>query len=86
MLAKLQDGFEVEVRNDILDDWDFLETLNEIDEGQGGKIVHVAKMMLGEEGVGKLKEHCKEDGRVPVEKMVSALTELLESLGEAKNS
>lgn len=86
MLAKLQDGFEVEVKNDILDDWDFLEMLNEIDEGQGGKIVRVAKMMLGEEGVGKLKEHCKTDGKVPVEKMVSALTELLESLGEAKNS
>ena len=86
MLTKLQDGFEIEVKDGILDDWDFLEMLNEIDEGQGGKIVTVAKMMLGEDGVGKLKEHCKTDGKVPVEKMVTALTQLFESLGEAKNS
>lgn len=87
MLAKLKDGFEVTVKNEILDDWEFLELLNEIDEGNGSKIVNVARAMLGEEEVGKLKEHFKEKtGKVTVNEMVEAITELLESIGEAKNS
>lgn len=87
MLAKLQDGFEVTVKDEILDDWEFLELLNEIDEGNGSKIVNVARMMLGEEEVGKLKEHFKEKtGKVTVNEMVEAISELLESIGETKNS
>ena len=86
MKAVLKDGFEVEVREECLDDWDFLELLNEIDEGNGGKIVKVAKVMLGEEGTNSLKEHVKGTaGKASVDAMVGALSELLESLSELKN-
>lgn len=87
MLAKLQDGFEVAVKDEILDDWEFLELLNEIDEGNGSKIVNVARAMLGNDEAEKLKSHFKEKtGKVTVNEMVQAITEILESIGEAKNS
>lgn len=87
MLAKLSDGFEIEIDENCLDDWEMLDALNEIDKGSSGKIVDVAKMMLGEDGVGKLKEHFRsEGGKVSVTVMVSAITELMESVSTLKNS
>lgn len=87
MKAKLSDGFEVELKDDYIDDWEFFELLEEIDEGNSGLIVKVAKMMLGKEGVEALKQHLKEThGKASVSQMVSALTELMESVNSLKNS
>ncbi len=85
MLATLKDGFEVIVRDDCADDWEFLETLNAIDEGDSGKIVTVAKRLMDPEELSKLKEHCREDGKVTISRMADAIRELLESLGDSKN-
>lgn len=86
MLAKLNDGFEIEIRDDCLDDWDFLELLDDVDNGNGGAIVRVARMLLGDEGVKALKEHLSADGKAKVSTMVTALTELMESVSALKNS
>lgn len=87
MKAKLSDGFEIEINENCLDDWDLLEALNEIDEGNTGKIVKVAKIMLGEDGVSALKDHYRKTGeKVSVTVMVSAITELMESVSQLKNS
>ena len=87
MKAKLNDGFEVEILDSTVDDWEFLEVLASIDEGEAGQIVKAAKMLLGVDGVKMLKEHLRgENGKVSSSAMVEALGELMESVNELKNS
>ena len=86
MKAKLKDGFEIEISESVTDDWEFLEVLSGIDEGETGLIVKAAKMLLGNEGVKALKEHLRNDnGKVSSTAMIAALEELLESVNELKN-
>lgn len=86
MLAKLKDGFEIEINEKTTNDWRFLSTLRKIDKGESGLIVDVAEMLFGDEGVEKLAKHLEVDGVTPVDSMVFAITELMESVGEVKNS
>lgn len=87
MKAHLKDGFEVDIRDEVIDDWEFLEILSDIDEGETGLIVRAARMMLGKEGVSSLKEHIRDgNGRVDAEAMVNAIQELMNSTNESKNS
>ena len=86
MKAKLGDGFEIEISESVADDWEFLEVLSGIDEGETGLIVKAAKMLLGNEGVKDLKEHLRnENGKVSSTAMITALEELMESVNELKN-
>ena len=86
MKAKLMDGFEIEISESVTDDWEFLEVLSGIDEGETGLIVKAAKMLLGNEGVKALKEHLRdENGKVSSTAMITALEELMESVNELKN-
>ena len=87
MKAKLSDGFEIEISESVTDDWEFLEVLASIDEGETGLIVRAAKMLLGNDGVKALKEHLRsKDGKVSSTAMVTALGELMESVNSLKNS
>ena len=86
MKATLSDGFEIEISESITDDWEFLEVLSGIDEGETGLIVKAAKMLLGNDGVKALKEHLRnKDGKVSSTAMVTALGELMESVNSLKN-
>jgi len=86
MTARLSDGFEIEISESVTDDWEFLEVLSGIDEGETGLIVKAAKMLLGSEGVKALKEHLRnKDGKVSSTAMVTALGELMESVNSLKN-
>ena len=86
MKAKLMDGFDIEISESVTDDWEFLEVLSGIDEGETGLIVKAAKMLLGNEGVSALKEHLRDEkGKVSSTAMITALEELLESVNELKN-
>ena len=86
MIAKLNDGFEIEISESVTDDWEFLEVLAGIDEGETGLIVKAARMLLGNDGVKALKEHLRnKDGKVSSTAMVTALGELMESVNSLKN-
>lgn len=86
MKATLNDGFEVSVNEKCLNDWGFLTMLRKIDKGDTGLIVDIAEKLLGgEEEVEKLAKHLEEDGVTPADKMIDALTELMESVNELKN-
>lgn len=86
MKARLNDGFEIEISESVTDDWEFLEVLSGIDEGETGLIVKAAKMLLGNDGVKALKEHLRnKDGKVSSTAMVTALGELMESVNSLKN-
>lgn len=87
MKARLNDGYEVEIAENSLNDWNFVKTLRKIDKGDTGLIVDVAEILLGgEEEVDKLAEHLAVDGFTPADKMVEALSELMTSVNELKNS
>ena len=86
MKAKLNDGFEIELRNEVFDDWEYLEVLTDIDEGETGLVVKAARKLLGKDGVKMLKEHLRdENGKVSGTAMVVAIQELMESVKEVKN-
>lgn len=87
MKAKLKDGFEVSINEKCLNDWGFLTMLRKIDKGDTGLIVDIAEKLLGgDEEVDKLAKHLEVDGVTPADKMIDALTELMESVNELKNS
>ena len=87
MKATLSDGFEIEISESVTDDWEFLEVLSGIDEGETGLIVKAANMLLGNTGVSALKEHLRnENGKISSTAMIAALGELMESVNELKNS
>ena len=87
MKAKLKDGFNVEINENCLNDWEFLTLLRKIDKGDTGLIVDIAEKLLGgEKEVDKLAKHLEVDGVTPADKMVDALTEIMESANELKNS
>ena len=87
MKAKLSDGYETQINDSCLNDWRFLTMLRKIDKGDTGLIVDIAEKLLGgEEEVDKLAKHLEVDGITPADKMVDALTELMESVNELKNS
>ena len=87
MKATLSDGYEVQVNEKCLNDWGFLTMLRKIDKGDTGLIVDIAETLLGgEEEVGKLAKHLEVDGVTPADKMIDALTELMSSTNELKNS
>lgn len=85
MLAKLSDGFEVQMCEDCFNDWRFLTTLRKIDKGETGLIVDVAEKILGsEEEVEKLATHLEKDGVTHTDDMIAAITELMESVNDVK--
>ena len=87
MTIKLKDGFEVSVNEGCLNDWKFLTMLRKIDKGDTGLIVDIAEHILGgEEEVDKLAKHLEVDGVTPADGMIAAIAELIEAVGELKNS
>ena len=87
MKAKLKDGYEVQISDTVANDWNFLSVLRKIDKGETGLIVDAAEILLGgEKEVEKLAKHLEVNGVTPVDVMVSAITELMESVNELKNS
>lgn len=87
MKAKLSDGFEVSINEKCLNDWGFLTMLRKIDKGDTGLIVDIAENLLGgDEEVDKLAKHLEVDGVTPADKMIDALTEIMGTVNELKNS
>lgn len=87
MKARLSDGFEVEINDSCLNNWQFLTVLRKIDKGETGLIVDAAEIILGgEEQVENLAKHLEVNGVTPADAMVNAITELMESTNKLKNS
>ena len=87
MKITLKDGFEVSIVEDRFDDWRFLTMLRKIDKGETGLVVDIAERLLGgEEEVEKLAAHFEVNGKIPAEDMIAAIAEIIEAVGELKNS
>ena len=82
--GKTKSGFEFQIDEEALDDYELLEELAMVDRGKTGKVVGVLERLLGAEQKDKLKEHLRKDGKVSAKKMFSELKEIFEILN-AKN-
>lgn len=83
MKITLKDGYEVTVNEPALNDWRLLKMLRKVDKGESGLIVDIAELLLGgEEEVDKLAEHFNQSS----EDIISAITEVITTVGELKNS
>lgn len=86
MEAKLSDGFTVIIDERHLNDWNLLKLLRGIDKGETSLIVDVAETLLGEDQVKALEKHLEVDGVTPIDSMVNAIREIMESKASLKNS
>ena len=79
--GKTKSGFEFEVDPVVFDDWEILEKLNDIDNGNSALMVDVARQVLGQEQLDALKEHVRENsgGKVSITDMSEALGEIFEA-------
>lgn len=78
-------GFEFDVDQKRLDDYELLEDLADMTDGKEGKIVSVINRLLGEEQKEKLKNHLRdEDGRVAASSMTQEIMDVFKAL-KAKN-
>lgn len=75
MMAKTSTGFEYELPENLADDFEYLEAIRKTGDNPIYTI-DVAKILLGDEGYERLKEHCRVDGRVSTEKIFAEVTEI----------
>lgn len=85
--GKTKTDFEFEIEEDVLDDWELLEALVDIDNGHIGGAVTALTLLLGDKQLKKLKEHCRNEstGKVSQKSMFEELSDILKS-GNEKNS
>lgn len=84
--GKTKTGFEFEITDETLDNYELLEAIGDMDENPT-VITKIVRLLLGKEGTKKLKDHVRmEDGTVPASKMNDEITEIFESQKEIKNS
>lgn len=84
--GKTKNGFRFEFDEMNLDDWEYLETLSEIDEGNVQKAPKMIKVMLGEKQYKALKDFLRKDGKVTIEAMTNEFNEIMQSANDLKNS
>lgn len=84
MNVKLSNGFEFTVNDDLGDNMELLEALVAIDRNEDPAALSDAVRMIFGEDKQALYDACRsEDGRVPVSKIMEAIDETLNQLGEA---
>lgn len=84
--GKTKSGFEFELDEDRLENYELLEAISEIEDNPL-VISKVIRLLLGNEGTEDLKDHVRRaDGIVPVKALTNEITEIFQSQNETKNS
>lgn len=83
--GKTESGFEFEITEEVLDDYELLEALHKADKGDVGYFTEAIDKLLGEQ-VADLKRHVKEThGRVSMNAMFEEVMQIFNSSDEIKN-
>lgn len=88
MKGKTNTGFEIEIKDSALDNWELLELWGEADKGKTAALISAVKILLGEEGYSAFKEHVRslsDDGVVHATKMSEELSSFMSSINNGKN-
>ena len=80
---RLDNGLNLEVREEALDNMELLDDLVDLDEGSGYAISRVISRILNKDEKKKLYDHLREDGVVKISKVVDTMKEIFEKLGAA---
>ena len=76
---------EYEIPDEVLDDYELLEILNDIDEGQMQKITKAFKMLLGDEKLNEVKAKIKaKEGHVSMKTMVNTFWQIMKQSNATK--
>ena len=82
--GKLNNGFEYEVDDAVLDDMEMVDALAEAQSTNPRAISSVVKKLLGDEQKKTLYDLVRrEDGTVPIEEVTNTVVEIFEQLGDA---
>lgn len=85
--GETKSGFRYELDEKNMDDYELLENLCDIDNGDIAKIPATARQLLGDEQLKALKDHVRnEEGRVSANKMFEEISQILGESKEGKNS
>ena len=85
--GKTPSGFKFEISERRLNNYELLELIGEVDEGNGQAFPKVLKLLFGEEQAKALKDHLREeDGIIPNEKIADELKAVFETVQEVKKS
>ena len=86
MKGTTSSGFEYNMDETALDDYELLEDLCELDNGNTARTISALNRLLGTEQKERLKEHLREEnGRVPASKMMVEMAEIFNSVKAGKN-
>lgn len=84
--GKTSSGFAFELDDDVLDDYELLEDLQKVDEGDNSRIIKVVDTLLGEEQKERLKDHVRsEKGRVSAKRLLEEVSEIFQASNAGKN-
>lgn len=84
--GKTSSGFEFQLEDEVLDDYELLEVLHKIDEGNNGLITEMVDRLLGEEQRDKLKDHVRtEKGKVSAKRLLEEVMEIFKASDAGKN-
>lgn len=84
--GKTESGFEFELEDDVLDDYELLEALNKLNKGEYLALADLADKVLGSEQKERLKEHIKRDAKkVSSKKMMDEIMQIFNAVNELKN-
>lgn len=85
--GKTPSGFKFEISERRLNNYELLELIGEVDEGNGQAFPKVLKLLFGEEQSKSFKDHLREeDGIIPNEKIADELKAVFETVQEVKKS
>lgn len=80
-------GFSFELEDEVMDDYELLEILSEIDNGDYGKVTSMVDTLLGPKQKKKLKEHIRDQhGKVSAKAMLTEVMEIFQTCQPGKNS
>lgn len=80
---RLENGLNLEIQDNSLDNMELLDDLVELDEGNGYAISRVVGRILDKEQKQKLYDHLRVDGVVQISKVVDCMKEIFDKLGNA---
>lgn len=84
---RLDSGITLNVKDNVMDNMELLDDLVELDDGNGYAISRVVGRILDKDEKKKLYDHLRVDGVTAVSKVVEAMKEIFDKLGDnAKNS
>ena len=86
MKIKTSGGFECEVNEEALGDWELVEKLIKVDKGDVSDLPDVMRDLLGDDGYDAAKNHVRtESGRVPTVKITELFFEVLASVRDTSD-